>query len=108
MSQPVIYLTTCSEEMTAEKLAAELVESNLAACVNVIAPVKSTYRWEGKVVTETEWLLVIKSTHERQGELHSCIRKLSGYELPEFVAFKITGGSPEYLTWLVGESAQSK
>lgn len=104
MPQPAIYLTTCDKEETADRIAAKLVERRLAACVNVISPVKSTFRWEGKVTTETEWLLIIKSVRERHDEIQKQIRESSGYDLPEFVAVDITGGSPEYLNWLIDET----
>ncbi len=104
MPQPAIYLTTCDNEETADKISAELVENNLAACVNVVSPVKSTYRWEGKLNVTKEWLLVIKSVREHHDTIYEQIRKLSGYVLPELIAVDITGGSPEYLEWLIKET----
>ncbi len=104
--QPKIFMTTCGSEQTAQTIASTLVEERLAACVNVVAPVNSTYRWEGKVVTEREWLLIIKAAASRQSAIGRRIRELSGYDLPEFVAIDVVGGSSEYLNWLLAESSE--
>ena len=96
----LLVLTTCGSAADARKIASELVERRLAACVNAVNGVVSTYRWEGRVVQEEESLLVIKTTAERYLALESAIRELSGYELPEVVAVRVDGGLPAYLDWL--------
>lgn len=95
-----LVLTTCPDATTADMIARTLVEDRLAACVNVLPPMQSVYRWKGRVESAEERLLVVKiraadyaAVQRRIGELHS-------YELPEVIAVPITNGSPAYLRWL--------
>lgn len=96
----LIVLCTCPDEATAERLAGSLVQEQLAACVNAVPGVTSTYRWEGKVQQDREVLLLIKSTESAYGRLEARIRELHPYELPETVAVPIVRGSRAYLRWL--------
>ena len=96
----MLVLTTCGSEADAEALARRLVEGGLAACVNTVGDVASTYRWDGKVVAEREALLIIKTTKARLPGLEAAIRAESTYELPEILAIPVVGGSPAYLAWL--------
>ena len=80
----------------AEAVARSLVEEQLAACVNVHAPMVSTYRWKGQVEREAERQLVIKTTRERLPDLEARLRTLHPYELPEFVVIE-TNGSDAYM-----------
>lgn len=84
----------------AARIATTLVEERLAACVNRISRMSSTYRWEGKVRTETEALLLIKTAHRLLDPLSRRIQELHPYELPEVIALPIDGGSERYLAWL--------
>ncbi len=102
-STPVIAFSTCADAEKAQRIANALVEQHLAACVNIINNVKSTYRWQGKVSVDDETMLVIKTISQHLGRAQEVIRELSGYELPELVAVNISGGSAEYLKWLQAE-----
>lgn len=96
--------TTLDSEAQAGSLAATLVEERLAACVQVVGPVLSVYRWEGAVTRATEWLCVAKTVEERLTQLLQRIRALHSYQQPEIVATLITAGDPGYLDWLRQES----
>ena len=102
MSQDVLLvLTTCPDRDAADRLAARVVEARLAACVNVIQNVGSTYRWQGKVETDEEVLLLIKTTAAAFEALGRMVRDESYYELPELLAVRVEDGSRAYLDWLI-------
>src|SRR5581483_3199506 len=105
MTDKIVVLTTAGSETEARKLAQELVERKLAACVNIIPRIQSVYRWEGKVESAEEFLLLIKTTKSRFPDLQSAIRELHSYELPECVLISMDAGSEEYLKW-IDESVQ--
>ena len=96
----LLVLTTCDSAARAAELAGHLVGRGLAACVNVLGPVQSTYRWQGKLEHSTETLLLIKTTAARYTELEAAIRAESDYELPEIVAVPITRGLDAYVDWV--------
>jgi periplasmic divalent cation tolerance protein len=100
MTDKVLVLTTAGNEGEAQKIAQELVEGRLAACVNIIPRVQSIYRWEGKVETAEEFLLVIKTTKTRSADVKVAIRELHSYDLPECVVVSMEDGSAEYLKWI--------
>jgi periplasmic divalent cation tolerance protein len=104
MAETRVVLTTIALHQRVEALARELVERRLAACVNIIGPIRSIYRWRGKVESEEEFLLVIKTTAERAAELEDAFAELHSYELPERVEISIEGGSAKYFEWLAGET----
>ncbi len=106
MSQPVVLLSTCADEAKAQAIATQLIEQRLAACVNQVPGVKSTYRWEGAIRTDSEILLVIKSQRDQVQSIKQVVVELSGYELPELIAMEIIDGSQHYLDWLTVESRQ--
>jgi periplasmic divalent cation tolerance protein len=95
-----LVLTTCGSREIADRLALALVEQRLAACVNVIPGVRSTYRWAGRIEQADEFVLMIKTAGSRLAEIEAIIRAISGYELPELVAVEIAGGSAGYLDWV--------
>ncbi len=99
----MLVLTTCGSREDADRLGKLLVEQRLAACVNAVGDVSSTYRWQGQVHQDRETLLVIKTTESRYSAVEQAIRLHSTYELPEVVAIPVHAGSPAYLAWL-GES----
>lgn len=99
----MVVLTTCGNDEDANALARLLVEQRLAACVNAVSKVMSTYRWKGEVLEDRETLLIIKTTAPRLAALEQAIRKHSKYELPEVIALPVTAGAADYLAW-VGES----
>ncbi len=101
MTDKIVVLVTCSSVGEGARMARVLVRRRLAACVNVLrAPVRSTYRWKGRVETATERLLLIKSSRKLLTALCREIRRLHSYALPEVIALPISGGSPEYLRWM--------
>ena len=100
MTDKKIVLTTAGSQDEARKIAHALLDRRLAACVNIIAPVESIYRWQGKVDTAQEWLLVIKTTESAFPQVRDGIRELHSYDLPECIAISIEEGSPQYLQWL--------
>ena len=104
MTDKRIVLSTTGSEEEARKLARYLVEHQLAACVNIIPQIESIYRWQGKVESSQEWLLLIKTTAERFPAVRDAIRELHSYELPECVVLSIEDGSPDYLQWLADSS----
>jgi periplasmic divalent cation tolerance protein len=84
----------------AQKIAAELIEQRLAACVNIVPQIISVYRWEGEVCHDTEILLVVKTDHQRFARLEQTVRSLHSYEVPEVIALPIEAGSQAYLKWI--------
>jgi periplasmic divalent cation tolerance protein len=92
----------------AEALARTLVERRLAACINIVGPIRSIYRWKGQIENEQEFLLLIKTTSERAAELESAFAELHPYELPERVELGMEGGSAAYLEWIGAEVARDE
>jgi periplasmic divalent cation tolerance protein len=101
----LLVLTNVPDATVADRIATALVEQRLVACVNVLAPCQSVYRWQGSVQRDTELPLLIKTTAERYPEVEAAIRALHPYELPEIVAVDIVHGLPGYLAWVAAESA---
>lgn len=103
-----LVLTTCSGRDVADRIASALVDQRLAACVNVLPGVSSTYRWMGKIEQDDEVLLMIKTANTELAGIEKTIKNISGYELPELVAVEISGGASDYLAWVaasVGEES---
>lgn len=100
-----VVLVTCGSEEEALKIANALVEDHLAACVNLVSPIRSIYRWEGKIWDEKEWLLVIKTRKSRFEELEKKVKSLHSYAVPEIISLPIEEGSSSYLNW-VGENTK--
>ncbi|MBA3345243.1 MAG: divalent-cation tolerance protein CutA [Gemmatimonadales bacterium] len=92
--------TTLPERHLADQVAAHLVDERLAACTQIVGPVASTFRWEGRVETATEWYCHLKTTDERLPALQSRIRELHPYRVPEIIAVPIIGGDEGYLRWI--------
>ena len=92
--------TTAGSEAEAERIAAALVERRLAACVQIVGPISSHYRWRGEIEQAHEWICVAKTESTRYAELEAAIRELHSYEEPEIVATPIVAGSASYLEWL--------
>lgn len=99
-AQALLVLTTCGNDADARMLADALVGERLAACVNAVTGVSSTYRWKGKIEHDAEVLLLIKTTEDRYEAVERAIKARAGYELPEIVAVPIQAGSAEYLAWI--------
>ena len=100
MTDKRIVLSTAGSEEEARKIAHHLVEHKLAACVNIVPQIESIYRWQGKVESSREWLLLIKTTAEKFSAVRDAITELHSYDLPECVAISIEDGSAAYLNWL--------
>jgi len=104
----MVVLVTCGSEDEALKIARSLVEEGLAACVNLISPVRSIYRWEGKIWDEKEWLLMIKTQEPRFVDLERRIKSLHSYSVPEIIGLPIVKGASSYLEWLAAMTQKKK
>jgi periplasmic divalent cation tolerance protein len=100
----IAVLTNLPDSESAFNLARELVHLRLAACVNVLAPATSFYRWEGRDEQATEVPVLIKSTRERYAELEAAIRGRHPYTVPEIIAWPVEQGLPAYLDWVERET----
>lgn len=101
----LLVVTNLPDRAAAEKLADALVAKRLAACINILAPCRSVYRWQGAVQHEEEHPVLIKTTREAYAALEAEIRALHPYELPEIVAVPVERGLPAYLEWVAAETA---
>ena len=105
MSDVVVVLTTVPEGDKGEAIARALVEERLAACVNVLAPMTSIYRWRGAVERESEQQMIIKTTRGRVAALQSRLSALHPYELPEFLVLAVADSSSAYFEWVGQETS---
>jgi periplasmic divalent cation tolerance protein len=104
MKEVLIVLTNCPDDASAERIARTLVENRCAACVNRLAPIASTYRWEGEIEDAEEIPLLIKCTRERYPAVEQTIRELHPYTVPEIVALPVVAGFGPYLRWVDDET----
>jgi periplasmic divalent cation tolerance protein len=95
-----LVLSTTASREEARRIGRALVERRLAACVNIVGPIESIYRWQGKVEDAEEFLLVMKTTEQSVAGLQEALRGLHSYDLPECIALEIAEGSAEYLRWI--------
>ena len=102
--EAILVITSLPDREVAQRLAGRLVEERLAACVNILAPCESVYRWQGRIETAQEITLLIKTLGAHYGKVEKTIRQCHPYELPEIIAVPITAGLPAYLEWLVAET----
>ena len=100
MTDSIVIFVTAGSEAEAETIARALVEEQLAACVNIVSPLRSIYRWEGAIADDREWLLVIKTKAERFSAIEARVKTLHSYQTPEVIALPIVQGSEAYLRWL--------
>jgi periplasmic divalent cation tolerance protein len=100
----LLVVTNLPDRASAEKLAGLLIEQRLAACVNILAPCSSVYRWQGTIQHDEEHPLLIKTAQDRYAELEASIRANHPYELPEIIAVPIVRGAPGYLQWIISET----
>lgn len=98
--------TTVDSKEGAERLATLVVDGRLAACAQVSGPISSFYRWEGKVQSDDEWIVVIKTAADRLPTLTERIVEAHPYDVPEIVAVPVIGGNPAYLEWVREESRE--
>lgn len=100
MTDARVVLTTAGNREEAEKIANALVENELAACVNIVGPMTSVYRWEGKLERAKEFLLIVKTWEDGYERVEEAIRELHSYECPECIALRVEKGSEQYLEWI--------
>jgi periplasmic divalent cation tolerance protein len=103
MTDKIVVLSTCSSAEEAERIARRLVDLRLAGCVNVLAGVRSFYRWKDAIEDSGEWLLIVKTSRACLAKLRAELEQLHSYEVPEVVALPIVDGAPNYLNWLDAE-----
>jgi periplasmic divalent cation tolerance protein len=100
MTDKRLMLTTTSSTEEANTIATELVSRRLAACVNILGPISSIYRWQGEVERSEEFLLIIKSTEAQCFPIQEAIRELHSYQVPELLCLPIEAGLDSYLNWI--------
>jgi periplasmic divalent cation tolerance protein len=100
MPECIKVVTTTARRDEAQRIAQALVEERLAACVQIVGPVTSTYRWQGRIETAEEWQCWAKSRLELYERIEQAIRRLHPYEEPEILATPIVEGSPGYVRWI--------
>ena len=100
MSRELIVFVTAPNSEEARRIANALVSEQLAACVNIVPSIESIYRWEGRVTSDSEALMIIKTTNDRYVDVERRVKELHTYTTPEIVAIPIEQGSKEYLDWL--------
>jgi periplasmic divalent cation tolerance protein len=103
MREYIQVVTTTEHREDAESIARALVDERLAACVQVIGPISSIYRWQGAIQTAQEWQCWAKSRRDLYDQVEEAIRRLHPYEVPEILAVPVLAGSASYLAWLDGE-----
>jgi len=103
MTEYIQVVTTVEQKADAEKIAKILVEKRIAACVQIIGPLTSYFRWQGTMDAAQEYLCLIKSRDDLFAELEAAIKGMHPYEVPEILAMPITGGGKDYLNWLAAE-----
>lgn len=100
----LLVLTNLPDRGAAERLAESLIAQQLAACVNILAPCRSVYRWKGALQRDEEHPMLIKTSAERYPALERALREGHPYELPEIIAVPIERGLPAYLEWVAAET----
>ncbi|HEU5106505.1 MAG TPA: divalent-cation tolerance protein CutA [Solirubrobacterales bacterium] len=100
MAECVQVLTTAGSEEEAGRIAVLLVERRLAACVQVVGPITSHYRWQGAIEVEREWQCLVKTTRGAYEQVEAAIREVHSYDEPEIIATPIVAGSAGYLAWI--------
>lgn len=103
----LVLLCNCADMNNAQEIAASLVDNSVAACVNIIPGLTSVYRWQGETHTETETMLIVKTTTAAYDRAEKIIQRLHAYELPEIIAVPITKGSDDYLRWMTAQTSTS-
>ena len=102
MTDVLVVLVTVPSREDGERIAEALVGEGLAACVNLVGPIRSVYRWQGEICRDDEQLLAIKTTRARYAALEARARALHTYETPEVIALPVAAGSAAYLDWVGG------
>ncbi len=106
MKETVVVLVTVPSREVGEEIAGRIVTERLAACVNVLGPIRSVYRWKGELCREEEYLLLIKTTRDCFLALDERVRALHPYDVPEVLALPVQSGSEAYVGWISDEVAE--
>ena len=99
----IVVLVTAGGEEEAQRIAGRLLDSRLAACVNIVNGVQSLFLWQGKQEMELESLLIIKSNGRLLSRIVEVVKKIHSYDVPEVIALPVTGGNEDYLKWIDSE-----
>lgn len=102
----LLALSTFPDAETAKKISAQLVEEKLAACANILPEVNSVYRWQGKIESGKETLVLFKLSEDRQSDFQAKLRSLHPYHVPEIIFVSVAGGLPDYLNWVAESCAK--
>ncbi len=103
-TEMIVVMCALPVEFAADRLAAQLVERSLAACVQIGPGVTSTYRWKGAIETSTERLILIKTRRELFARVEAAVREVHPYDVPEIIALSVTAAHAPYLAWIAGET----
>ncbi len=103
MSEYIQVLTTVDSREKAEEIAGKLLNAKLAACIQIIGPVKSMYWWKGVIEDSQEWICLVKTKAEMYSEVEKMIKNIHSYEVPEIIAIPVIQGYDKYLQWLISE-----
>jgi periplasmic divalent cation tolerance protein len=106
MTDALVVLVTVSSREEGERIAEALVGESLAACVNVLGPIRSIYHWQGELRRDDEHLLMIKTSRSRYAALEARVLALHGYETPEVIALPVAHGAAAYLEWVIGATSR--
>ena len=107
MTDKVVILVTCGSLVEGRRIARALVKEKLAACVSVSSPIRSLYRWKGKLCDEAEVLLVIKTARQLFDRVRRTVERLHSYQVPEVICVPIIDGAPNYLNWLTASLTEA-
>lgn len=107
VSEPIMVYVTTKDEQSARDLARVVVGEGVAACANIVPRMQSVYRWEGKIVEDTEALMFLKTDMSRLERLTTVIREHHSYSVPCITAFTIVGGNPQYIEWIKEEVSET-
>jgi periplasmic divalent cation tolerance protein len=106
MTDKIIVFSNCGSAEEAARIARALVDTRLAACVNILPGVQSVYHWQGAVEEAQEWTLLIKTRRPLFDRLSAELRRLHSYHVPEVIAAPVLDGHPDYLAWIDSETAE--
>lgn len=104
MNEAHVVMTTTDSAEEAERLARRAVGAHLAACAQIVGPVRSVFRWEGEVSVEAEWQVVVKTAADRVADLTAVLVSEHSYDVPEVIAVPVVDGHRPYLDWVVAET----